>query len=414
MAAVSSNHVGDSDQLAEPTPSFTAVNGSGSPAPPAKSRPDHEHHRDQAEAPNHRALLPNNQHETPPATTVRQDPKYISERQERRPSPAPVASQVPPQTQSSKPPTPAPVPIAPMEHPPARPCQQPDPNDPRAQYSNGHSRTSSNQPPVAVMSPQAQKRKRSYEGEPDRRQDYDHQANSVYPMSAPMNGPPPSPGGQRVHDMENGHARDRPGYSPRQTYPPPPGSYPPPPQETYAAPPRMRDSPPEIYPRPERHQLVRNEYDQPVDPSIAPAQPRPYYSDPQEAHLANALQRENRGYDAPPPQVENAFGTPEEEDDPHAQYGAYGDNRSSQDMDRKRRKRVFSNRTKTGCMTCRRRKKKCDEQHPECTCNNHFPITDCFGITNGSGFKTKRICFLAFEILYLHSDLKEAFLTYLR
>ena len=31
-----------------------------------------------------------------------------------------------------------------------------------------------------------------------------------------------------------------------------------------------------------------------------------------------------------------------------------------------KRKRVFSNRTKTGCMTCRRRKKKCDELHPEC------------------------------------------------
>ncbi|OAL70859.1 acetyltransferase [Trichophyton violaceum] len=31
-----------------------------------------------------------------------------------------------------------------------------------------------------------------------------------------------------------------------------------------------------------------------------------------------------------------------------------------------KRKRVFSNRTKTGCMTCRRRKKKCDEQHPSC------------------------------------------------
>ncbi|RPB01140.1 trimeric LpxA-like protein [Choiromyces venosus 120613-1] len=30
------------------------------------------------------------------------------------------------------------------------------------------------------------------------------------------------------------------------------------------------------------------------------------------------------------------------------------------------RKRVFSNRTKTGCITCRRRKKKCDEGKPEC------------------------------------------------
>lgn len=31
-----------------------------------------------------------------------------------------------------------------------------------------------------------------------------------------------------------------------------------------------------------------------------------------------------------------------------------------------KRKRVFSHRSKTGCMTCRRRKKKCDEQHPAC------------------------------------------------
>ena len=34
--------------------------------------------------------------------------------------------------------------------------------------------------------------------------------------------------------------------------------------------------------------------------------------------------------------------------------------------DPKKRKRNFSNRTKTGCLTCRRRKKKCDEQKPEC------------------------------------------------
>ncbi|KAI1336766.1 hypothetical protein F5Y15DRAFT_408418 [Xylariaceae sp. FL0016] len=35
--------------------------------------------------------------------------------------------------------------------------------------------------------------------------------------------------------------------------------------------------------------------------------------------------------------------------------------------DPKKRKRNFSNRTKTGCLTCRRRKKKCDETKPECT-----------------------------------------------
>ncbi|PHH80825.1 hypothetical protein CDD82_1483 [Ophiocordyceps australis] len=35
--------------------------------------------------------------------------------------------------------------------------------------------------------------------------------------------------------------------------------------------------------------------------------------------------------------------------------------------DPKKRKRNFSNRTKTGCLTCRKRKKKCDEQKPECS-----------------------------------------------
>jgi hypothetical protein len=35
-------------------------------------------------------------------------------------------------------------------------------------------------------------------------------------------------------------------------------------------------------------------------------------------------------------------------------------------IDPKKRKRQFANRTKTGCGTCRRRKKKCDEAKPEC------------------------------------------------
>lgn len=39
-----------------------------------------------------------------------------------------------------------------------------------------------------------------------------------------------------------------------------------------------------------------------------------------------------------------------------------------------KRKRVFSKRTKTGCMTCRRRKKKCDEQHPSCESNHSFVL----------------------------------------
>jgi hypothetical protein len=44
-----------------------------------------------------------------------------------------------------------------------------------------------------------------------------------------------------------------------------------------------------------------------------------------------------------------------------------------------KRKRVFSNRTKTGCITCRRRKKKCDEGKPECLSTLfRFPVLSSF------------------------------------
>lgn len=53
-----------------------------------------------------------------------------------------------------------------------------------------------------------------------------------------------------------------------------------------------------------------------------------------------------------------------------AQYqtATYAQTRSNAvvQLDPKKRKRNFSNRTKTGCLTCRRRKKKCDEAKPEC------------------------------------------------
>ncbi len=41
--------------------------------------------------------------------------------------------------------------------------------------------------------------------------------------------------------------------------------------------------------------------------------------------------------------------------------------------DPKKRKRNFSNRTKTGCLTCRKRKKKCDEAKPECESRTFIP-----------------------------------------
>lgn len=59
---------------------------------------------------------------------------------------------------------------------------------------------------------------------------------------------------------------------------------------------------------------------------------------------------------------------PNSEDPSRQQYSDYDRNGSAVQVDSsgKRRKRIFSNRTKTGCMTCRKRKKKCDELHPEC------------------------------------------------
>ena len=206
-------------------------------------------------------------------------------------------------------------------------------------YVSSHSRTpSSQQSKTATMSPQ--KRKRSYSNEYD-----DPNSNPTYHSHAL----PDSPERPRMYANENGRIHE-----PENMGTP---AYPPPPEH------------PELYPRPERQQMVRGGgYDQRIDPSMAPA-PRPYYSD---ERMVEALQRENQSYDAMGPR-EN-FVSPEDEDDQHMQqYGDYGTNRSSlsgPDLDRKRRKRVFSNRTKTGCMTCRRRKKKCDEGHPECRWKN--------------------------------------------
>ncbi|KAK8005418.1 hypothetical protein PG990_011455 [Apiospora arundinis] len=54
--------------------------------------------------------------------------------------------------------------------------------------------------------------------------------------------------------------------------------------------------------------------------------------------------------------------------------------------DPKKRKRNFSNRTKTGCFTCRRRKKKCDESKPECNnCLRGGFI--CQGYANQRGYQ---------------------------
>lgn len=59
--------------------------------------------------------------------------------------------------------------------------------------------------------------------------------------------------------------------------------------------------------------------------------------------------------------------SPDGEDRPVGYYTSEH-HRSGVISDPKKRKRNFSNRTKTGCLTCRKRKKKCDEAKPECKC----------------------------------------------
>ncbi|PYH81755.1 acetyltransferase [Aspergillus uvarum CBS 121591] len=105
-----------------------------------------------------------------------------------------------------------------------------------------------------------------------------------------------------------------------------------------------------------------------MDSQLIKQAQRAQHLDATDAQLAEALQREANGHESPkgwstsnrPPessvQSEQSASMPmisQERVHPAVQVAP-------------KRKRVFSNRTKTGCMTCRRRKKKCDEQHPAC------------------------------------------------
>ena len=93
---------------------------------------------------------------------------------------------------------------------------------------------------------------------------------------------------------------------------------------------------------------------------------QPSQSSPQsEAHLAEALQRENQGHGQQHIQFQPGM--------PLANGVQTAPPKSRTGPERppviqidKKRKRVFSNRTKTGCLTCRSRKKKCDESKPAC------------------------------------------------
>lgn len=96
---------------------------------------------------------------------------------------------------------------------------------------------------------------------------------------------------------------------------------------------------------------------------------RAQHLDTSDAQLAEALQREAQGQD---PSQKN-WGAVNRQVEVSAEVDqrsipqAYTQERPQAAVQvAPKRKRVFSNRTKTGCLTCRRRKKKCDEQHPAC------------------------------------------------
>ena len=91
------------------------------------------------------------------------------------------------------------------------------------------------------------------------------------------------------------------------------------------------------------------------------AQPTPITSD---EHLGEVLQRASQNLDS----HHNEYASPGDDDRSANPYHPYSNREMSAQSDLKKRKRNFSNRTKTGCMTCRRRKKKCDENRPECKC----------------------------------------------
>ncbi|KAK2730538.1 nodulation protein l [Colletotrichum kahawae] len=76
--------------------------------------------------------------------------------------------------------------------------------------------------------------------------------------------------------------------------------------------------------------------------------------------LKRANQMDGQGYD-------NTSPDGDDKSMPYSPYTPTGSSRDAILQSEKKRKRNFSNRTKTGCLTCRRRKKKCDEQKPECS-----------------------------------------------
>ncbi|KAB8213412.1 hypothetical protein BDV33DRAFT_62659 [Aspergillus novoparasiticus] len=135
----------------------------------------------------------------------------------------------------------------------------------------------------------------------------------------------------------------------------------------------FKNTPPSVYARPEGSEDSRtsanttwHEYDAQL---VSQAQ-RAQQIDASDAQLAEALQREAQGHDVTHKNwttvSRSIEGTTQNEQSSSSLAGFSQERPQTAVQVAPKRKRVFSNRTKTGCMTCRRRKKKCDEQHPAC------------------------------------------------
>ena len=87
-----------------------------------------------------------------------------------------------------------------------------------------------------------------------------------------------------------------------------------------------------------------------------------------EEHLSGVLQRASQCLNVQQRREYKQTSSTEDDRSANTSYSAYGTERRdiATQGDPKKRKRNFSNRTKTGCITCRSRKKKCDGTRPEC------------------------------------------------
>lgn len=101
-----------------------------------------------------------------------------------------------------------------------------------------------------------------------------------------------------------------------------------------------------------------------------------------DAQLAEALQRDSAMINERERALSGPI-DPEFDQDPSPDYARDRMSSMGIEIDHKRRKRQFSNRTKTGCLTCRGRKKKCDEAKPECNnCNRGGFICKGYSVKN--------------------------------